>query len=383
MNKQEQTHIAGSDCQNPMVYCGTYHKYNSGSIDGAWVDIASFQNGKDFMNWCATELHKDEADPELMFQDFQNFPEWFYSESMSVNSIDEILNWWKEENSTREAESKQNLSIIDYNAGVSIAVVGDTYPVRKQLKDMGGIYRNNKELGPCWVFSAKRRGDIEKFINQSEVSKDSDAVKMESMDKPDKALLEEYLKEMRKVWPNDDSMIEYYRKDTSRVIRLANGGLMPFDKLKIETSFCFGYSDIGQGCSYKEAQESAHNAATEEYFMSANLGELDRGISAMAGELKDDYHYNNLKPYLYRKSYCGQKETINVWDFAWLRPYDVETNDCSVRNYVELTQLDDTNRELILKALKAERAVFEKRLKTWWKRYGVEKLHIWTYWQDE
>ncbi len=64
----------------PSVYVGTYAKYNSGSIAGAWVRLDQFANEDEFLAYCA-ELHKDENDPEFMYQDFENFPDVFYSES--------------------------------------------------------------------------------------------------------------------------------------------------------------------------------------------------------------------------------------------------------------------------------------------------------------
>ena len=68
------------DKNAPSVYVGTYGKYNSGSINGAWVHLDQFDNEEEFLEYCA-ELHKDEEDPEFMFQDFENFPEAYYSES--------------------------------------------------------------------------------------------------------------------------------------------------------------------------------------------------------------------------------------------------------------------------------------------------------------
>jgi len=53
------------------VYCGTYLKYNSGSINGDWVDLSDFDNLEDFYIYCA-ELHSDEIDPEFMFQDWES-----------------------------------------------------------------------------------------------------------------------------------------------------------------------------------------------------------------------------------------------------------------------------------------------------------------------
>ena len=31
------------------VYVGTYHKYNSGSIQGEWLDLTDFANKDDFL----------------------------------------------------------------------------------------------------------------------------------------------------------------------------------------------------------------------------------------------------------------------------------------------------------------------------------------------
>lgn len=72
------------------LYVGTYAKYNSGSIKGAWLDLENYADKDAFLAACA-ELHKDEADPELMFQDFEGFPEALYSESSVSNAIWEWL----------------------------------------------------------------------------------------------------------------------------------------------------------------------------------------------------------------------------------------------------------------------------------------------------
>ncbi len=65
---------------NPALYVGTYHKYNCGSLAGMWVDLTTFENFDEFEEFCMW-LHRDEEEPELMFQDFMNFPRDWYSES--------------------------------------------------------------------------------------------------------------------------------------------------------------------------------------------------------------------------------------------------------------------------------------------------------------
>ena len=64
----------------PAVYVGTYRKYNEGSIFGAWIYPGEYDSYDEFIDACK-ELHKDEKDPELMFQDCENLPDSLYCES--------------------------------------------------------------------------------------------------------------------------------------------------------------------------------------------------------------------------------------------------------------------------------------------------------------
>lgn len=63
----------------PRVYVGTYAKYNNGNLFGAWLDLTDYSD-KDAFIEAALELHEDEADSELMFQDFEGFPRSLYGE---------------------------------------------------------------------------------------------------------------------------------------------------------------------------------------------------------------------------------------------------------------------------------------------------------------
>ena len=72
------------------LYCGTYKKYNEGSLFGKWMDLADYKDAEEFLEACY-ELHKDEEDPELMFQDYEADESWegkLYSEC----SVPE--EWW-------------------------------------------------------------------------------------------------------------------------------------------------------------------------------------------------------------------------------------------------------------------------------------------------
>ena len=81
MTREEIIDAYGSDLDGqPSVYCGTYRKYNEGSLYGAWLDISKFCDYEEFIDVCR-QLHADEEDPELMFQDYECFPSALYNES--------------------------------------------------------------------------------------------------------------------------------------------------------------------------------------------------------------------------------------------------------------------------------------------------------------
>lgn len=80
------------------IYVGTYAKYNAGSINGAWLDLENYSDKEAFLAACA-ELHKDETDPELMFQDYEGFPRSFYNEGCVS---DDLFAWLELDEDDRE-----------------------------------------------------------------------------------------------------------------------------------------------------------------------------------------------------------------------------------------------------------------------------------------
>lgn len=78
--------------ERPALYVGTYAKYNNGSIAGKWLYLDEYADADEFLSACK-ELHKDEDDPELMFQDYENFPESFYAESMGTAGLEKLIEW--------------------------------------------------------------------------------------------------------------------------------------------------------------------------------------------------------------------------------------------------------------------------------------------------
>ena len=73
----------------PKLYCGTYGKYNAGSIAGEWLDLNDYSDESIFWAHCE-QVHKGENDPEFMFQDCEDIPEELYQES-GIHK--ELFNW--------------------------------------------------------------------------------------------------------------------------------------------------------------------------------------------------------------------------------------------------------------------------------------------------
>lgn len=110
----------------PRIYVSTYHKYNDGNLNGAWLTLTDYDTHEDFMQACR-ELHADEEYPELMYQDYTNFPEVWYDEStLTEETFDKILEFAELDDDQQEAvteyldenDSKADIqNIIDLYCG--------------------------------------------------------------------------------------------------------------------------------------------------------------------------------------------------------------------------------------------------------------------------
>lgn len=63
---------------NCAVNCGTYAKYNNGSLFGKWLNLSDYSDYDDLYQ-SMIQLHEDENEPEFMFQDYE-FPEFFINQ---------------------------------------------------------------------------------------------------------------------------------------------------------------------------------------------------------------------------------------------------------------------------------------------------------------
>ena len=88
-----EDYMNDSQDNHPAVYVGTYAKYNDGSLFGMWVDMVKCGDYDTFVEVCHN-LHADEEDPELMYQDYECFPSAWYSESgIDEDTFDRIMEY--------------------------------------------------------------------------------------------------------------------------------------------------------------------------------------------------------------------------------------------------------------------------------------------------
>lgn len=147
LKNHEQTN--GSD--SPALYCGTYGKYNSGNLSGMWLNVSTFDDYEDFVNFCLA-IHADEEDPELMYQDYENMPGSLYHESMgeegfnkieeycelcdeySVEAVDDFLEW----DSTEDLDNMHDAYVGVYDSREDFAreIVSDCYDIENIMGNL-------------------------------------------------------------------------------------------------------------------------------------------------------------------------------------------------------------------------------------------------------
>ena len=143
------------DSESPALYCGTYGKYNSGSLRGMWVDLSTFDSYEDFINFCKA-IHADESDPELMYQDFENMPYSLYHESMGkegfenikkycelcdeygVLAVDDFLKFFKPEELDRMHDAY--VGVYDSEEDFAEEIVSDCYDLEKMIGNLADYF---------------------------------------------------------------------------------------------------------------------------------------------------------------------------------------------------------------------------------------------------
>lgn len=327
---------------DPKIYVGTYAKYNAGDLSGDWLSLRDYATYEDLIEACL-ELHSDEADPELMIQDCEDFPDGLtVGESISREEFDDIKKALQEESAGVPA-----YSIIDYS-DKAIAVTGDTRKIAAELRALGGRFNSRLSCGPGWIFSARKRAEIEALLAGSHSNTQA---RPEKVGKGRKTLEE---------WAKGQQDPEDIMKCYDSAVKLADGVVL-FDRPRIETKFCF--RDEGPDCEFYKELGSDENLLRD-YFIRENM---DQQRIAEPDEGKDMYiirYYGDNRTGREYVHFCRWPEDLN------LRREDI------------IRKATDEERRQYLAELARVRKAFRKRLDTYLKRYGVSKLHTWSYWAN-
>ena len=302
------------------LYVGTYAKYNRGSLAGAWLDLDKFKNADEFAAACR-RLHKDESDPELMFQDVEtdagcDWQEGLYSESSIPRD------YW-----TLKAEFAAKAKEEERNAPK-------------------GVKAEKLEQERLCEAYMKQRG---------------------------------YSRENAKRW---DYWWKYFLKKCFYV-GLDDGTVLDIDIPSIQTRFCCGEDERGQGGEEYGTMAYARKVLaakkTERGFKAANLGEFDKRMVHMFGRKAwrlvrnggrgAEMWRGDFVPCLMRGAYTDGSVYLG--------------NAANAGRSEEIVRMfTDDDMKRMRRGYMAVRERYRKRLNTYWKRFGASKIHTWTYWTE-
>jgi hypothetical protein len=174
-------------------------------------------------------------------------------------------------------------------------------------------------------------------------------------------------KEYEKIWKSDTKMVDFCVKKTIGIVHLEDGGYFCFEKPSIETHFCFGYGQNGISTEedYNDAVAAKNNASTKEYFFKENM----RKFQDIEDMLKHDGKVYSMAMYNKESNLRGLKSDEEERRFGKMYGTIIS----------EITPVDRLNIKIELANQKKK---FEKRLETYWKKYGSSKFKTWTYLVD-
>lgn len=279
----------------------------------------------------------------------------------------------------------------------SIEILFDEKPseaVRSALKSLKFRWHNQRGIWYGYQDEATVREAIENACpelnkKEAEQTKEEEATKTEAP-KPAKVDRDMLRAEFAKAW-KDPRMVDYCTNKVAAVAVLpTTGEIITFDKMSIETRFCFGES----GYDAEDARNMAAHARTScDYFKEENMRAFKQWLDNLedARTLEGRYILT-----IGGRAYTGQADDCklryirleriskvidDLGGSAFLAdlPGQTVTENGSGRKYRIATAEE---LEAITNACKQAAAAHEKKVDAYLKRYGTSKVHAWTYWRD-
>ena len=199
----------------------------------------------------------------------------------------------------------------------------------------------------------------------------------------DVALTEEYRAAHIEEGYGED-LADYCVKECAEVVKLTNGLLVGIEKKKVRTRFCFGYSDMGFGPTYEEANRECYRAGKDEsYFIRENMEEYARmlqnlnmhGLTCMAVLCGNTRQLRGLR--IMRIS-----DVLDAVGGSAFLP-ELKGQELIFNGRTKGYVCTDEDVKLLRDAYERVAASHLKKCRAYLKRYGLSKLTRWTYWIDE
>lgn len=196
--------------------------------------------------------------------------------------------------------------------------------------------------------------------------------------KPSKFVVGKALKELvrpqyEKVW-DTPHMVDYCTDKDNIAIVFEDGFILPIEKKSITTSFCFGYGYCGVSSEedYQRAHDNMVYADTnEEYFIRKNTEYFDNYIENLQKCYGDKQVWISGRYSSRNKNMLVSLHFTNSWEL-----------ERDKMNYPIIRRLSDDEIMDVIEMYQQAKDMMMKRLRTYLKRYGLTKLHTWTYLVD-
>jgi hypothetical protein len=179
--------------------------------------------------------------------------------------------------------------------------------------------------------------------------------------------------EYAKIWEDKKDMQDYCNGRVNNGLILENGSIVIFEKPRIKKDFCFSTDINGMYSEEKtnQAVEMAHHARTNQQYF------VDKNMKANFGDYDQLFEYNANGVDVYTTPHYRTESRLVSLTCENYRHSEYEL--IKIRQGYKLTTKDI---EALKKMVEQEKEKFLKRLNTYLKKYGLSKVHSWTYCSD-
>lgn len=230
---------------------------------------------------------------------------------------------------------------------------------------------------------------IRKALESGQMMKATEEIKKPEPVGKKYALSKEDREEVRanyaQIWPGDDHMIDYCTNQVNKLLRVGDM-LVIFEKIRLETSFCFGYGFYGVSTVEEDraaASQAAKMRSDESRFIEENTKRLKEEIAGIRyilacrhhEEVEMNYQYDGLE-LIFRHSGFSGENSHNLTKTAWVKRWETieKPEDFRIATDEEALQ--------VVEVLEEQLREVTKRCETYLKKYGTSKLNVWTYLRD-